>query len=586
MREVLGDRGSGARVARLVERAAGNAFYLEELIRAVAEGNGDALPETVLAMVQARLERLAPEARRVLRAASVFGQAFWRGGVAALLGGATRSGDSRVRSPSSSSASWSRRAASRRFPGEPEYAFRHALVREAAYAMLTDADRALGHRLAGEWLEAAGERDALVLAEHFERGGEPARAVALVPARGRKRRSRATTSSARSRAPRRASVRDSGVELGTLHVVEAEAHRWLGESAEAIERALVAMTLLQPRSDTYFRACAEAASAAMRARGVDTALRVGSMLRENMLATAPAAVAAARTSAALLLVGQVAEADALLSKLRADASTDPATRGEILRAQAMRALVAGDAERSRSHRGAGGRVVRRSRRPPLRVRRARERRLRLMELGAYADAEHELRASLSGAERMGLAYVVTGALHNLGLTLCRQRRFDEAVEMEQRAIEGAATQGDRRLEGAARVYLAMIHAEQGSFALAEREARVALGVLDDVPPVRVHAKAVLADALRNQGRASEAVSLANDAMTELERIGGIEEGDALVRIVWAECLRDAADARAGDAVRDAADRLMRRAKSIGDEAVRARFLDAIPENARTLAVGW
>ena len=68
-------------VARLVERAGGNAFYLEELIRAVAEGKGDALPETVLAMVQAASSALEVDARRVLRAASVFGQAFWRGGV-------------------------------------------------------------------------------------------------------------------------------------------------------------------------------------------------------------------------------------------------------------------------------------------------------------------------------------------------------------------------------------------------------------------------------------------------------------------------------------------------------------------------
>ena len=34
------------------------------------------------------------------------------------------------------------------FEGQDEYVFRHGLVREAAYAMLTDADRTLGHRLA------------------------------------------------------------------------------------------------------------------------------------------------------------------------------------------------------------------------------------------------------------------------------------------------------------------------------------------------------------------------------------------------------------------------------------------------------
>lgn len=43
--------------------------------------------------------------------------------------------------------------------------FRHALLRETAYALLTDDDRRLGHVLAGEWLEKQGEHDALVLAK-------------------------------------------------------------------------------------------------------------------------------------------------------------------------------------------------------------------------------------------------------------------------------------------------------------------------------------------------------------------------------------------------------------------------------------
>ncbi len=70
-----------------------------------------------------------------------------------------------------------------RFPNEEEYTFRHALLREGAYTMLTDEDRVLGHRLAGEWLEQHGEEDPLVLAEHFEQGREGERAAAL-PARG------------------------------------------------------------------------------------------------------------------------------------------------------------------------------------------------------------------------------------------------------------------------------------------------------------------------------------------------------------------------------------------------------------------
>ena len=78
------------------------------------------------------------------------------------------------------------RSSASRFGGEEEYFFRHALVSDAAYGMLTDRDRALGHKLAGEWLEAAGERDAIVLAEHLARGGEPKGAVVWTTTRPRK----------------------------------------------------------------------------------------------------------------------------------------------------------------------------------------------------------------------------------------------------------------------------------------------------------------------------------------------------------------------------------------------------------------
>ncbi len=100
VRQVLGDSVGPETIERLVQQAEGNAFYLEELIRAVAgggkegkdgkEGKEQALPETVLAMVETRLGRLPLEARRVLRAASVFGEVCWEGGVNVLLGGAMR----------------------------------------------------------------------------------------------------------------------------------------------------------------------------------------------------------------------------------------------------------------------------------------------------------------------------------------------------------------------------------------------------------------------------------------------------------------------------------------------------------------
>jgi predicted ATPase len=55
--------------------------------------------------------------------------------------------------------------------GDTDYMFRHAVVREAAYATLTDADRVLGHRLAADWLERQGRASASMLAAHRKLGG-------------------------------------------------------------------------------------------------------------------------------------------------------------------------------------------------------------------------------------------------------------------------------------------------------------------------------------------------------------------------------------------------------------------------------
>src|SRR6185436_6905384 len=177
VRQVLGDSVGPETIERLVQQADGNAFYLEELIRAVAEGKENALPETVLAMVETRLARLPLEARRVLRAASVFGEVCWEGGVVVLLGGAmsatavgewlTRLVEQEVLTERPDS----------RYAEERELKFRHALLREGAYATLTEEDQRLGHRLAGVWLEARGEGDPMVLAGHFERGGDRERAA-------------------------------------------------------------------------------------------------------------------------------------------------------------------------------------------------------------------------------------------------------------------------------------------------------------------------------------------------------------------------------------------------------------------------
>ncbi|MGK3993089.1 protein kinase domain-containing protein [Sorangium sp. So ce1024] len=170
VRSVFGDELAASEVARLVEHADGHPFFLEELMRARAEGRSD-LPPTVVALMHTRIEALPAEARRTLRAASLFGGSFWPEGVRQLLGAGTpvESVDRWLRSLLEEELI-ARRGASR-YPGHEELTFRHSLVRDAAYGMLTDGDRKAGHQAAAAWLRSVGERDERVLAEHSERGG-------------------------------------------------------------------------------------------------------------------------------------------------------------------------------------------------------------------------------------------------------------------------------------------------------------------------------------------------------------------------------------------------------------------------------
>jgi eukaryotic-like serine/threonine-protein kinase len=253
-RASLGEAVSAETLNRVVERADGNAFYLEELIRRVAEGGGDALPDTVLALAQSRLERLEPEARRIVRAASVFGEVFWRGGIAHLLGAPADPQDLDA---------WLRTLAERevisagpesRFSGERAFSFRHGLVREAGYAMLTEGDRTSAHGLAGEWLERVGEKDALTIAGHFERAGEQRRAVRWLLLAAQTASDGGNMEAALGLAGRGLACEPDDSQRGQLQIVQAWALWQCGNWAGSVAASREAMGLLPRGSTAWFSA--------------------------------------------------------------------------------------------------------------------------------------------------------------------------------------------------------------------------------------------------------------------------------------------------------------------------------------------
>jgi class 3 adenylate cyclase len=168
----------------VVEHAEGNPFFVEEVLATLidrgvlARENGGfavrelapelELPDSVHAVVAARIDLLSPLEKAGLQAAAVVGRIFWTGPVRELVG-------EDVAFHVLEERDFIRRRAGSSMPGEREYAIKHALTREVAYAGLPKARRARMHAAFASWLERAGYRDeqAPLLAYHYAEAVRP-----------------------------------------------------------------------------------------------------------------------------------------------------------------------------------------------------------------------------------------------------------------------------------------------------------------------------------------------------------------------------------------------------------------------------
>lgn len=164
---------------QILEPAEGNPFFLEELVRSmadagalVADGDGwrfvhevtPQVPPTVEKVILARIDRLSPDAYEVIVSASVVGRSF-----SLPLLQAVAAGDG-VRAALGDLMRVDLVREGRRWP-EPEYRFTHALIQETVYRTLVAVDRKRLHRKAATWLEHhhGGRQDEVagVLAHHW-----------------------------------------------------------------------------------------------------------------------------------------------------------------------------------------------------------------------------------------------------------------------------------------------------------------------------------------------------------------------------------------------------------------------------------
>jgi hypothetical protein len=140
---------------RLLETAAGNPLYLEQLAAALSEQAGNeswpVLPPTIQALLGARLQRLGPGAGSVLARAAIIGKDFGVQAIRELLPAEARGPLSRNLQTLVAKGLVEYDPSDRR-PDE-EYSFRHILIQEAAYRAIPKSLRAELHQQFADWLE-------------------------------------------------------------------------------------------------------------------------------------------------------------------------------------------------------------------------------------------------------------------------------------------------------------------------------------------------------------------------------------------------------------------------------------------------
>ncbi|UQA63043.1 serine/threonine-protein kinase [Polyangium aurulentum] len=588
-RNALGDAVDTALVARIVDLAAGNAFYLEELIRAVAEGRGGALPETVLGMVESRLAALEPEARRVLRAASVFGEVFWTGGIAALLG---------VEPGTAPSMAWLDRLVDRevlvrrrasRFAGEVELCFRHALLREGAYATMTAADRALGHRLAAEWLERAGEADPLVLATHFERAGEGARAAVWYTSAAEGTLRADDHDAAIARSERGLACGATGDLAARLWLVLSEAHALRGDFKASVPCGREALRVAPPGSRSHAIALAAIVANALVFSDVPAIAQAISLL----MSLEPAPDARNAFAWSLATVGEVVIFTAqlgLLAKLEAKLVGIARDAGDDLSLVAwlenLRAVRARYIDRDPYAAMLGRRRAVTSLERVGDLHRAAYIRAHVITdlagLGAHAEALALISAAKAAASSDASFARLLLTLSE-AIVLMSSGRFDETLALTHTLLEITRSlpfmRGQTHLIRAAAQHLA------GDLAEAERSIHAAEA---DVGPAGLNRQALLTTlaAVRlEQGRASEAVALAEEALGMAASTRVTHTSHARLLLVHANALDATGEPeRARAAIAAAREDLLARAGRIDDAEMRRSFLEDVRENAATLAL--
>jgi class 3 adenylate cyclase/tetratricopeptide (TPR) repeat protein len=487
-------------VALAAERSGGSPQFLRDLLRAAAEGRTE-LPDSIESAALARLDRIAPADRALIRRAAVLGTSFRARELEGLLGDDV---------PAPDRDTWARLSAY--FKEEPggQLRFRREVVRDVAYAGLPFRVRRELHAAAAERLvrELGDDADdeAARLAVHFHRAGEHGKAwrcARIAADRASERAAFADAAGLYRRALETAHQLDVAPgDLAAVWESLAEAYVRTGE-LERADQALTAARRLVSGDPVrsarllwlHARAADRAGQVARAVRWSGRALRALDGVDEDGAAACRAHVVA---TLAAVRQRQGRTRDAIRHARQAIADAEAAGE-EIALGQACQVLD-----------------------------------WALVESGRAAEAGYSERA-LEIFRRLGAVDRESGVLNNMGGFAYRAGRWEEAVELYRAGADASTRAGDVDLAAFADCNVAEVRSDQGRLDEAEPLLRRALQVWRGTADEHgvAFATALLGRVHARAGRDERAVALLGDALARFRALG-VETDAALVEVLQAE----------------------------------------------------
>lgn len=531
----------------IVQSAAGNPFYVEELVRVLIEDGIIVpsettwqvrpraltrlrVPATLTGVLQARLDRL-PEAERVtLQQAAVLGDDFWAGAVLQMNKVARfplDEGQVEEALNALERRDMIFRAEKPALPNSRAYLFKHAVLREVAYESVLLRDRAAYHLQAARWLEAQrSDRTAeyaAPIAQHYELAGRAAEAARLYEiAAGRANEEfkigqaigyyRKVLELLRTM-PQYLDTRLTVLDrLGRLllqrgRLVEAlDAYRMMHDGAELDGNLAVqaraenacAAVFLELGDNHQVRLATARAEQLARLSGTDIEL-VWAYLRQaevagrmdDSIAAVDAASKALERGRALDAPRETARALAfLIAHCPVTGETEEAARAH----DELLALVEGLINRGRLEDAADALVS---------LGRAR------LGAGLHAEAQVLFEQALAHLQRAGDRRAAADTLRWLGMAVCRMGRSDLAIGHLEEAEALAEATGSRYMRLGCRLAMGEALLAQGRYDAAEATLRQVIAAVENRARLgswaeSQHAYALLVEVLNRQGRRDEA----------------------------------------------------------------------------------